>query len=119
MRSAIVAAMGLAIGVSSPGAVLAEDRLATMSGNYIHTACNSDDIGELSACAYYVIGILDGIKLIDTITNNNKLCIPGAVTNQQIVDVVRDYVRERPEIRHQSASTMVLASLLGQFPCSP
>lgn len=58
----------------------------------------------------YVAGVQDTF-------NGALFCVPPEVTLSQSVDIVTDYLRERPEIRHEAAKILVWNALTQAFPC--
>jgi hypothetical protein len=45
------------------------------------------------------------------------VCARGAITGQQLVDVVVRFLQQHPEIRHYGASNLVAEALSDAFPC--
>jgi hypothetical protein len=44
-------------------------------------------------------------------------CIPNTATYSQLKDVALNYMREHPEIRHESARSLIWTSYIEAFPC--
>lgn len=45
------------------------------------------------------------------------ICQPAGVTGDQIIDVVKKFLEENPERRHEDASALVYSALFDAFPC--
>lgn len=48
---------------------------------------------------------------------DNMHCIPGEVTNGQTFDVVKKYLEQNPELRHQYMGVLVAKALNKAYPC--
>jgi hypothetical protein len=63
----------------------------------------------------YILGVYDALA------SNGVICMPtgpGGVTQGQMADVVKLYLRSHPEFRHLSADELVAAALKEKFPCN-
>lgn len=59
----------------------------------------------------YILGVVDA-------GDGEDFCIPANVNGGQIFDIVRNFLRDKPEMRHQfKASLFVWFPLKQAFPC--
>ena len=85
-----------------------EQMVDWLNGNELFSACTQGD----RLCFGYVLGITASAQLADSV------CIPSdKVTAGQLTDVVKFWLQNHPEIRHHSASSLVMQALREKFPC--
>ena len=48
---------------------------------------------------------------------SNMVCRPKGTTNQQMYDVVKKYLVQNPQVRHENMGDIVLTALNEAFPC--
>jgi hypothetical protein len=48
----------------------------------------------------------------------SSFCFPKGVEGPQIVDVIKRWLDEHPEVRHYSASSLIAEALKEKFPCN-
>jgi hypothetical protein len=63
-------------------------------------------------CLGYILGAADALQ------SAHKICIPKGVEAAQVLDVVKLYIRQHPEVRHYSASHLVVTALNEKFSCN-
>jgi hypothetical protein len=92
------------------------------TGNSIIEKCTSSNIFHQGYCLGYLAGVYDNfilysplIKLKDV--KDVKLCVPAGVTLSQIRDISIKWSKIYPEIRNESAATLIVLSLDKAFPC--
>ena len=100
-----------------------------MTAGDLYSLCTSADESDLSACNFYVFGVVQGVILGSTITANRKfvekkntvICLPDAVSQNQMVAIVRDTLKMTfavyPRDRDLPAPGVVTAVFLQKFPC--
>jgi len=100
-----------------------------MTAGDLYSLCTSADESDLSACNFYVFGVVQGVILGSTMTANRKfvekkntvICLPGTVSRDQMVAIVRDTLRMTfavyPRDRDLPAAGVVTAVFLQKFPC--
>jgi hypothetical protein len=102
-----------------------------IDGNRVLESCRGKTTTYQALCNGYIGGVIDGIKLAFTLTNQTdepickintlddsvKFQLPDGNNLGQVVDVVVKFLDENPEIRHYDASVLVLFSLRKYFPC--
>ena len=100
-----------------------------MTAGDLYSLCASADESDLSACNFYVFGVVQGVILGSTITANRKfvekkntiICLPDAVSQNQMVAIVRDTLKMTfavyPRDRDLPAPGVVTAVFLQKFPC--
>ena len=73
---------------------------------------------KYSVCLSYAMGVIDSMEAA---VKDNLLeplfCMPPAVTNDQIEDIVVKYVENHPEKRHLKGAAIVQAAMVQAFPC--
>jgi hypothetical protein len=74
-------------------------------------SCELDDASfEDGVCYGYVFGVYD-------VMSELTVCAPAGVTGQQLVNIVRKYLKENPEDLHHKAASIVNFALAPVFPC--
>ncbi len=58
----------------------------------------------------YVIGVHDAL-------NDAVICTPSNATKGQLVDIVFNYLRDNPQIRHKPADELIIQALIKFYPC--
>lgn len=107
-----------------------------ITGNTLHSACNGQSDAEAGFCIGYIIGSLDGqrwgafstivgLELADGTSAANDMiarglrhCIPPEAPNEQIRDVVLQFLTNNPSMRHESARFLVWFALAEAFSCT-
>lgn len=84
------------------------------NGNELHTRCSENGFAE-GYCFGYIAGISD--VLSNAAIGDFNACQPKDVTVQQVVDVVKKYLKENPQDRHFTANSLVAYALSEAFPC--
>ena len=122
MKNAMLALLALLL--ASPAKAASE-----MTAGDLYSLCASADESDLSACNFYVFGVVQGVILGSTMTanrkfvekNNTVICLPDAVSRNQMVAIVRDTLRMTfavyPRDRDLPAAGVVTAVFLQKFPC--
>lgn len=95
------------------------------TGNGFLRVCS--DLGEKtpmasSYCMGYLSGLTDGMAVIKVASGYRAYCIPQkdgryAPTNGQLLDILLKYIRENPQIRHQSTSALFFKAMREAYPC--
>ena len=109
--------VGLALAVSSQPVPTYAGMTGT--GNELLDTCKSDD-ADFSAgmCAGYISGVISGGRMQAFIDKTKTpFCTPDGVTNGQLYDVVKGYIKQHPEIRHYTGSVLIYIALRESFPC--
>src|SRR5215813_9566627 len=100
-----------------------------MTAGDLYSLCTSADEDDLTSCRFYVFGVVQGVILAFTMTANRKfvekkntvICLPGTVSRDQMVAIVRDTLRMTfavyPRDRDLPAAGVVTAVFLQKFPC--
>lgn len=99
--------------------MLAGPTIAFVSGNELTAQCVSADRQQQSHCSGYITGAMDGISISETISTpgTHSFCVPAIANPTQIVDVVKNYIRNNPAQRSRTASAIVYLALREAFPC--
>lgn len=89
---------------------------AFTTGNKLVEYCKDDEAYFGSGFCYgYVTGIATTLTWA---SEENKICTPENVTNEQIASIIRKYLKEHPEMLHESADLLVIIALRRAFPCN-
>jgi hypothetical protein len=100
-----------------------------MTAGDLYSLCTSADESDLSACNFYVFGVVQGVILGSAMTANRKfvekkntvICLPDAVSQNQMVAIVKDTLKMTfavyPRDRDLPAPGVVTAVFLQKFPC--
>ena len=91
--------------------------VALKSGDDLWVACTGSGSEELGNCSGYVAGVADTLAMMYTLGMTKVACMPMKATVSQLVDVVVNDLRNRPEVRRYSAASTVAAALKRTFPC--
>jgi hypothetical protein len=82
------------------------------SGNDLVADCQLNIPSAEGFCYGYVFGVYDVSEAM------GGICPPDGVVGEQIVSIVRKYLKENPESLHYSAASLVVIALDTVFPCS-
>jgi hypothetical protein len=91
----------------------------------------SADESDLSACRFYVFGVVQGVILADGSVmtadrkfvekNNTIICLPGAVSQNQMAAIVTSALKMTfavfPGDKDLAAAGTVTAAMLQKYPC--
>ena len=86
-------------------------------GNELHKTCQTD----LSNSEYAVfnsgfcLGYISGAH--EALGGPPLTCEPDGVNRNQIVDIVKKYLVEHPEKRHEHSVKLIMEALENAFPC--
>jgi hypothetical protein len=104
--AALAFAQAIAI-VPSPGLVFAD-------GNQLHEQCQSNS----PFCVGYVMGVMDAHEFAVEVDHvRRRVCVATSVNAQQLADVVALYLREHPESRQLTATSLAMVALEQAYPC--
>lgn len=110
----ITRTIAIAILINTPIASFA------FTGNQLHQLCQVNEFG----CNMYISGFFDGLikgekwhSLLNGNEDSNLLCPPNRFTTGQAKDIVRKFLENNPEIRHQAAPTLILDALSKTIGC--
>lgn len=110
MRAEII---GLAICV---GLFLLPARAGAITGNQLFETCGTAEqtsqAWSSGFCDGYIAGVFESLAPVGGI-----ICPSPEVTNQQVVDVVRQFLKAAPEVRDKAGSVLVSYALRRVFPC--
>ena len=87
------------------------------TGNELHGYCQGT---STPLCSGIVGGAIHGFALAELAHANkikSKLCLPSGVENQQLIDIVKNYLNANPSIRHQDAYLLILLAVIETYPC--
>jgi hypothetical protein len=118
MKRIILAALvGVLLAPSTAEAV-------SKNGNELFSDCSAENATYSNGiCMGYIVGVGDAVLdlqflgLIDA--RFSPICVPrkSGVTVGQMVDIVKKYLTDHPEFRHQGGGALVVQALRQAFPC--
>ncbi|QIE54961.1 hypothetical protein G5B40_05545 [Pikeienuella piscinae] len=106
-----------------------------IDGNELYETCTDENPVLAAFCVGYIIGYVEGSPWGAFVVLNrlapkddnavaNALareflgsCPPENASNSQLTDVVKKYLEEHPETRHESARTLIWQAFSEAFPC--
>jgi len=89
--------------------------LAWIKDTDLVNKCNGEKAWEQAYCVGYIVGIAD-------VTNNDRhgvVCVPKAITQAQMKEVVVKYLSRQEYGSDYAAFSSVRAALRDAFPCRP
>ena len=93
-----------------------------ISGEALYAKCTSKAFGAQAAAdgAYCngFVGAVADIMFNEIVVLGQKACISQGVMPQQLVEIVRQFLTARPELRQYDAASLVAHALSDAFPCS-
>ncbi len=94
------------------------------NGNELFDALTHRDEGVKVATGFFVLGITEGFQVglamyrtRDSRQNLPCFDIPKDVKGKQVVDIVKRYLDEHPEKRHEPSPVLIIRSVSLAFPC--
>lgn len=82
-----------------------------MSGNDLLERLNDNDSAvKRSVALGYILGVADGL-------DGQEVCVQRSVQAGQVRDVVHQWLRDNPALRHLPAAAIVAGSLSRVWPC--
>jgi Rap1a immunity proteins len=97
-------------------------QIASINGNQLYTDCIAPNTEgpafqglRAGTCLGYVTAIMDVLSVSPV--NGFKACVPPNADMNQIVDVVKFFIRDHAEKRHLVAAGLVAEALATAFPC--
>lgn len=96
-----------------------ENGPSIFNGNQLFEFCDGSEQSQWpNYCGGYIVGVVDGLFVPDGGWARNNICIPvGGASTHQIIDVVRNYLRAHPEVRHYTAASIISVAVKQAFPC--
>jgi hypothetical protein len=86
-----------------------------VDGEKLWSVCAQTTQGTPSeVCVWYVIGAYEGLQMF---RDRPMFCVPSGVKPRQIVDTVRTYLAEHPDLRNRGAAYLVREALAPSFGC--
>lgn len=79
------------------------------TGNDLHKHFSGGDYQQ-----GFALGMVVGVA---STWDGNLFCIPQGVTPGQMQDVVRQFIRAKPQDRHESAEIIIAAALINAYRC--
>lgn len=119
----------VALALNMQASAFAQDKphvlFASMTGNEFLAKCNSPAKNPEAtafnggACLGYVIGISDGLAMtqIKIPDGFDPICIPPAASLEQKRDVVIEYIKRNPAIRHEQIGLLTIKAWRNAWHC--
>jgi hypothetical protein len=107
--------------------------LPSTSGNTYLRVCSvvekdkdrtRDDFRHSILCAAYTRGVVDGVVAEDAFQRmiigkppTSPFCTPEAADSEQAIRITLKYIRNNPELAHQTPAVLIIEALREAFPC--
>ena len=92
-----------------------------LSATELKTLCMSTNANDQLFCGAYIIGVADGIHIgamaVDLSKDNDTICVPVGTIRQEIVDLVKAYLREKKMDEDADGSVYVYGALDSKWRC--
>jgi len=104
----------------------AEDAFFKNGNTYEQQCLHPSDAGMAFACGSYVEGMTDGMTFMKValfatanipFSDGPGECAPTGVTYKQSIDVLQNYIRNHPEIRHEDLAVIAASAWIEAWPC--
>src|SRR5215472_5234939 len=82
------------------------------SGNNLYEACAASEILKRQYCLAYVAGLTDAFIW------DGFVCTPLHLTEEQVRDLVVNFLGAHPDYRHYTAASLAREALGQAFPCN-
>jgi hypothetical protein len=113
-------ALVVAAGLLWPFPVLSEtaihDTVALVLGKDLFGFCSDRSANSQSFCNGYLAGVADALSVVNTM-GVKTACLQLNIPNEQVKDVVMQYITAHPEKRDLAAAGQGLMALQAAFPC--
>lgn len=77
------------------------------------------DSPESIGCSAYITGFTEGLFIGKSLPGSgHSYCPPKGMTTAQARLVIEKFLRERPQMLNEAASSMAMAALVLAFPCN-
>lgn len=97
------------------------DRLVSGNDLFSHCATPQSDLGYTVSAAYcvgFVTAVSDTLNTLRVAQGADAaICLPDSSNAGQLADIVTENLRANPGDRHLAATTLVMMSLIQNFPC--
>lgn len=87
-----------------------------MAGQTLMVFCNSKHDTDVGLCNGYIMAVAEAMTTNQPVFGQ-RACGHEGIKAQQLVDLVRLDLTDRPDLGTQPAGVMVASVLAGQFPC--
>lgn len=121
----------LLLGVTNAGA---EEQSTVWTGNDLLTNCSafvkvmdgekSKDVVKAGYCVGYLVGIQDGLLLMEGVATKNKsaknvklVCTPIGTSVGQFARVLEKFLKDHPEYLHEPSGVLSYVAFTEAFPC--
>lgn len=116
MRLNAVLRIGTAVAMLSVSGAQAYETNNFLSGNDLHRNCA---VANNTFSGGFVAGVVDAFQTLRAEYDIPiSSCIPKGVSVDQMVDVVCKSLKDNPQKRHLSASSLAIVAIAKAFPCS-
>ena len=93
-------------------------------GNMLYESCTATSRDKYykehaAACKAFVMGVTDTIAVLQSGEDGGPtICVPANATQEQLTDVVRNYMTNHAESRHLPAAGLSVVAIGQAFPCA-
>jgi Rap1a immunity proteins len=110
-------AIVIAAGLLWPVSVSSQQTRFFATGNDLFRFCSDGAATSQSLCNGYVAGVVDAVGVFEAIGVTKITCVVSNASNEQVEQIVVQYLTAHPEIRHLGAAGVVVQALQKAFPC--
>jgi hypothetical protein len=86
----------------------------TSRGNDLYKWCSDDHPQAQGLCMGYINGMAHEMEAE---AHRGQICLPENSMFSQVMDVVKNYLRDHPDNRHKGTPELVRNALIIAFPC--
>lgn len=108
---------------------LAADRYEFETGNDVFEKCNLgssnpsqttdfESVLPVTFCGGWASGLMDGIMLVEGMTDTKVICAPPEASPSEILLIVKRYLSTHNEYMDSNKSTLVYSALVDAYPCT-
>jgi hypothetical protein len=124
--SVIHYAAAFALALSPVPAAAYDERYQMATGNDYFAVCTSPELDDKELCLTFTVGVTRGLitgEYASQLKSGQKIartifCIPASANNQQILDVILKFLRDRLDVRDVDTTSLIWRALFGAFPCT-
>jgi hypothetical protein len=114
--TALVVAAGLLWPIPVFSETTTHDTVSFVVGRDLFGFCSNRSANSQSFCNGYLAGVADALSVVNTM-GVKTACLQLNIANEQVKDIVMQYLTAHPEKRDLAAAGQGLMALQAAFPC--
>lgn len=122
IRHVALAATAAALFIAGAAAAQTPGTGVFKDGAELYPLCTSSQSADIQICEWYLMGAYDMAKYYDDTSGNHTFCTPtGTVNAARVRELVVAHLRDNPDHRRFSASSVLRHVLVQNYPppCRP